>query len=137
MLGRVLLLWLNRKVRSLSSALFLLLTYLYLQIGERRVMFIYAFLAIQLEVTIWVVPSLVGNAIAVALIGLLLGPMYPILVNHSKNILPQWLFVGCVGWIAGIGQTGSAILPFLTGLLASKFGISSLQPLWVSSFFCL
>lgn len=114
MLGRVLLLWLNRKV------------------GERRVMFIYAFLAIQLEVTVWVVPSLVENAIAVSVIGLLLGPMYPILVNHSKNILPQWLFVGCVGWIAGIGQTGSAILPFLTGLLASKFGISSLQPFIVS-----
>ena len=47
----------------------------------------------------------------------------------SKNILPKWLFTGCVGWISGVGQTGSAILPFITGLLASKFGISSLQPL--------
>jgi fucose permease len=80
-------------------------------------------------VTVWVVPSLLENAIAVSFIGLLLGPMYPILLNHSKNILPKWLFTGCVGWIAGVGQTGSAILPFITGLLASKFGITSLQPL--------
>ena len=79
--------------------------------------------------TIWVVPSLVGNAIAVAVIGMLLGPMYPILVNHSKNVLPKWLFTGSVGWISGVGQTGSAILPFITGLLASRFGISALQPL--------
>ena len=79
--------------------------------------------------TIWVVPSLLENALAVSFIGLLLGPMYPILVNHSKAILPRWLFTGCVGWIACVGQTGSAILPFVTGLLASRFGIASLQPL--------
>lgn len=83
----------------------------------------------RLEVTIWVVPSLIENALAVSCIGLLLGPMYPILVNHSKRILPRWLFTSSVGWIAGVGQSGSAILPFATGLLATKFGITSLQPL--------
>ena len=83
--------------------------------------------------TVWVVPSLFENAIAVSFIGLLLGPMYPILMNHSKHILPKWLFTGCVGWIAGVGQSGAAILPFITGLLASKFGITSLQPLYVRS----
>ncbi|OBZ67903.1 Bypass of stop codon protein 6 [Grifola frondosa] len=114
MLGRILLMWLNRKI------------------GERRVLFIYAFLAIQLEVTIWVVPSLVENAFAVACIGLLLGPMYPILMNHSTTILPKWLLTGCLGYIAGFGQAGSAVLPFVTGLLASKFGIGALQPFIVS-----
>ena len=38
---------------------------------------------------------------------------------------------GCAGNIAGAGQAGSAILPFLTGLLVLKFGIASLQSLWV------
>ncbi len=120
------------------------------QIGERRALFLYALLAIQcvflsfhwssllwltrefldrLEVTVWVVPSLVENALAVAFVGLLLGPMYPILMNHSTRILPRWLLTGCMGYIAGVGQAGSAVLPFLTGLLASKFGIASLQPL--------
>ncbi|KAI0332817.1 MFS general substrate transporter [Cubamyces sp. BRFM 1775] len=114
MLGRVILMWLNRKI------------------GERRALFLYALLAIQLEVTVWVVPSLVENAIAVAFIGLLLGPMYPILVNHSTKILPRWLLTGCMGYIAGVGQAGSAVLPFVTGLLASRFGIASLQPFIVS-----
>ncbi|GBE88612.1 MFS general substrate transporter [Sparassis crispa] len=114
MLGRIFLMWLNRKV------------------GERRIMFFYGIIAIILEVTVWVVPSLIENAVAVSFIGLLLGPMYPILMNHSTAILPKWLLTGCMGYIAGFGQAGSAVLPFVTGLLASKFGIGSLQPLIVS-----
>ncbi len=83
----------------------------------------------SLEITVWLIPSLLENAIAVALVGLVMGPMYPILMLHSTTILPRWLLTGCVGYIASIGQAGSAMLPFLTGLLASKFGIASLQPL--------
>lgn len=45
--------------------------------GETRVM-VYAALSIGLEVTVWVVSSLVENAVAVSVIGLLLGPMYAV-----------------------------------------------------------
>ncbi|KAI0093477.1 major facilitator superfamily domain-containing protein [Irpex rosettiformis] len=114
MTGRLTLLWLNKKI------------------GEQRVMYLYTFLAIALEATIWAVPSLLQNAIAVSFIGLLLGPMYPILVRHSGKILPKWLYAGCIGLISGVGQTGAAVLPFLTGLLAARFGITSLQPFIVS-----
>ncbi|OCH86759.1 MFS general substrate transporter [Obba rivulosa] len=113
-LGRVALLWLNKKI------------------GERRVIFLYAFLAIGLELIVWLVPSLIGGAVAVSFVGMLLGPIYPIAMNHSGRILPPWLLTGAIGWIAGFGQAGSAFLPFLTGLLASKEGIKSLQPLLVS-----
>lgn len=123
---------------------------LLIQIGERRAIMLYGVIAIgyvplgaiphgtmlmrfdRLEVTVWVVPSLLENAIAVSFVGLLFGPMYPIMMNHSTSILPKWLLTGAVGYIAGIGQAGSAVLPLVTGLLASKFGIGSLQPLCVS-----
>ncbi|KAI0764570.1 MFS general substrate transporter [Trametes elegans] len=114
MLGRILLMWLNKKI------------------GERLALFLYALLAIFTEVTVWVVPSLIENAVAVSFVGLLLGPMYPILMNHSTTILPRWLLTACMGYIAAVGLAGSALLPFLTGLLASKFGIASLQPFVVS-----
>ncbi|KAI0631013.1 major facilitator superfamily domain-containing protein [Trametes polyzona] len=114
MLGRILLLWFNKKV------------------GERRALFLYAALVIGLEVTVWVVSSLIENAVAVAFVGLLLGPMFPILMNHSTTILPRWLLTACAGYIAGAGQAGSAVLPFITGLLASKFGITTLPPFVVS-----
>lgn len=77
----------------------------------------------------WLVPSLIGSAVAVSFVGMLLGPIYPIVMNHSARILPPWLLTGCIGWIAGFGQAGSALLPFITGAIASREGIKTLQPL--------
>ncbi|KAA1472111.1 MFS general substrate transporter [Dentipellis sp. KUC8613] len=113
MVGRATLIWLNRKL------------------GERTAIFIYVILAIGLELVVWLVPSLVGSAVAIALVGVLLGPLYPVAMNMARRILPSSLLTGCIGWIAGFGQTGSAILPFLTGVIASRAGIRSLQPLLV------
>ncbi|KAI5890642.1 MFS general substrate transporter [Schizophyllum commune H4-8] len=141
-LGRILLLWVNKWV------------------GEKRVVMVYTLICIayvlffplhlrihistsphtpahvltfpSLEVTVWKIPSLIENAVAVAIIGLLLGPMYPIMVSQTRKTLPPWLLAGGLGWIGGIGQSGSAVLPFITGVLSSKFGISSLQPFVLS-----
>jgi fucose permease len=67
--------------------------------------------------------------VAVSLVGFVLGPLYPIVISHAGKILPHWLFAGAVGWIAGFGQAGSAFIPLITGAIASKQGIESLQPL--------
>ncbi|KAK7034515.1 hypothetical protein VNI00_012362 [Paramarasmius palmivorus] len=112
--GRVALLWLNSLI------------------GEHRVMFLYAILAIGLELVVWLVPSLIGGALSISLVGVLLGPMYPITMNHAGRVLPRWLLTSSIGWIAGFGQAGSAVLPFMTGALAGRFGIWSLQPLLIS-----
>ncbi|KAL1750063.1 major facilitator superfamily domain-containing protein [Schizophyllum commune] len=113
-LGRILLLWVNKWV------------------GEKRVVMFYTLICIALEVTVWKIPSLIENAVAVAIIGLLLGPMYPIMVSQTRKALPPWLLAGGLGWIGGIGQSGSAVLPFITGVLSSRFGIGSLQPFVLS-----
>ncbi|KAG1763000.1 hypothetical protein EV702DRAFT_1221882 [Suillus placidus] len=65
-------------------------------IGERLALLIYAVLAIILELIVWFVPSLVGDAVAVSVIGVLLGPMYPIAMNHAGCILPRWLRAGAL-----------------------------------------
>jgi len=113
MVGRLALLWVNEKV------------------GERLVMFFYAGLAIGLELIVWLVPSLVGDAVAVSIIGVLLGPMYPIAMNHAGRVFPRWLLTGAIGWIAGVGQAGSALVPFMAGVIAQKFGINTLQPVLI------
>ena len=64
------------------------------QVGERRVLFIYALLAIGFELVVWLVPSLIGDAVSVSIVGLLLGPMYPITMNHAGRVLPAWLLTG-------------------------------------------
>ncbi|KAK0489430.1 MFS general substrate transporter [Armillaria novae-zelandiae] len=118
-LGRLSLIWFSKKV------------------GEHRVVFIYTLLAIVLELTVWFVPSIIENGVAISFVGLLLGPMFPILVGHAAHILPARLLTESVGWITGIGASGSAVLPFVTGLLASRCGIWSLQPLVVAMMFTL
>lgn len=102
------------------------------QVGERRVLFAYALLAIGLELIVWLVPSLIGDAVAVSLVGVLLGPMYPIAMNHAGRVLPSWILTGSIGWIAGFGTAGSAVLPFMTGAISSRVGIKSLHPVWVA-----
>jgi len=61
--------------------------------------------------------------------------MFPIIVVQSVKIFPPHLFTGAVGWITGVGVAGSAALPFVTGTLATRYGIRSLQPLWVIPYF--
>ncbi|KAH7890962.1 hypothetical protein F5I97DRAFT_111447 [Phlebopus sp. FC_14] len=135
MFGRLALMWVNEKV------------------GERRVLFLFAILAIayvrtptspstrphlaksSLEFIIWCVPSLAGDAVAVAVIGTVMGPTYPIAMNQRSRALPRWLLTGSIGWIAGLGQAGSAIVPFMAGAVASKAGIRTLQSLYVASKF--
>ncbi|KAF7351223.1 MFS domain-containing protein [Mycena sanguinolenta] len=114
MTGRITLFWLNEKI------------------GERRVLYLYSILAIGLELIVWLVPSLIGDAIAVSIVGVLLGPIYPITMNYTGRVLPRWLLTGSIGWIAGFGQAGSAVFPFITGAIASKTGIKALQPLLIS-----
>ncbi|KIJ53030.1 hypothetical protein M422DRAFT_25917 [Sphaerobolus stellatus SS14] len=111
----------------------IVLHYLTRFIAERHTIFLYSFLCIGLEITIWLVPSLIGNAVSVSFIGFLLGPLYPAIMNQAGNVIPRWLLTGSIGWIAGFGQAGSALLPFMTGALANKFGINSLQPLIIAA----
>ena len=80
---------------------------------------------------VWLVPSFTAAAISVSLIGLFLGPMFPIAINHVARALPRHLVNGTVGWMSACGAGGSALLPFLTGTMASDLGIESLQPLCV------
>jgi len=108
--GRVGLLWFNSLV------------------GERRAVFLYGILTMILELVIWKVPSLVGDAVAVSFVGMFLGPMFPLTINYASKVLPHWILTGSIGWIAGFGQTGSAVLPLITGALAEKAGIWTLHP---------
>ena len=83
----------------------------------------------RLELIVWLVPSLVGDAIAVSFVGFFFGPMFPILMNECGRLIPPWLLTGSIGYIGGAGFFGATVFPFITGALASRYGIESLQPL--------
>ena len=44
-----------------------------------------------LELIVYLIPSLVGEAVAASFAGFLLGLMYLILTSHARCVLPRWL----------------------------------------------
>lgn len=103
-------------------------------LGKRRAIYVYIVAAAGLELIVWLVPNLVTDAVAVAIVGLALGPLYPIVMNVAAEVLPKWILAGSIGFVASVGQIGSALFPFLTGLLATRRGVQVLQPLIMGLF---
>jgi len=99
------------------------------KIGTVNAIYVYTILAIFFQMIVWLVPSFTAAVISVSLIGVLLGPMFPIAINHVGRVIPRHLVNGAVGWMSACGAGGSALLPFITGTIASNWGIESLQPL--------
>ncbi|SJL13417.1 uncharacterized protein ARMOST_16860 [Armillaria ostoyae] len=59
--------------------------------SESTVSSLYTLLATALELSVRFVLSIIENGVAISFVGLLLGPMFPILVGHATWILPPWL----------------------------------------------
>ncbi|KAG9014373.1 hypothetical protein FRB94_012779 [Tulasnella sp. JGI-2019a] len=103
-------------------------------VGPERAIILYIFICMALEFTVWFVPNLIENAVAVSIIGFFLGPFYPVMLNVAGRKLPKRLLAGSIGWISAVGNIGTAAFPFATGALASKYGVAVLHPLLVAMF---
>ena len=68
-------------------------------------------IAIVLEVLVWTIHSLVADAVFFAIVGFVLGPMYPVVMMVVTEVMPGELQAGTIGWIASLGQAGSAMMP--------------------------
>lgn len=73
------------------------------------------------------------SAVAVALQGFFLGPLFPNVVLLANRLLPRRDHVLVIGFASAFSGCGAAVLPFLTGLLAqSTAGVQVLQPIVLS-----
>ena len=70
----------------------------------------------RLQFTVWFVSSFVENAVATAIVGAFLGPIFPTSIVVVASMLPTQMHAGAISWITALGQTGSAIFPFITGV---------------------
>jgi len=99
------------------------------KLGQKRIVYIYLLLTLVLYLLFWLIPSIVASSVAIALVGICLGPIYPCTMNVlSKLIDDRELLVAVVGVVGALGSTGGAIAPFTTGLLAQSKGVWVLQP---------
>ena len=68
--------------------------------------------AMAFQLLVWLIPNVIGDAVAVAILGLLLGPVYPCAQTIFAKLLPRNVQMTAVGFIASAGSSGSAVAWF-------------------------
>lgn len=104
------------------------------KIGEKK--FVYGLVvgAAVFELLVWLVPNVIGDAVAVAIVGLLLGPVYPCAASVFMRGMSRSEQVRGFGVISAFGSSGGAAAPFTTGLLAQVVGTFVLHPIAIFLF---
>ncbi|KIW01916.1 uncharacterized protein PV09_06757 [Verruconis gallopava] len=104
------------------------------RLGEKRSLFVLAIGAIVFELVVWLVPNVVGDAVAVSIVGLLLGPIAPSSTVLFLRLLPSNIQTSSVSFVSSAGSSGGAIAPFMTGLVAQAAGTWVLHPICIGLF---
>ena len=104
------------------------------KIGEKRSVFVLVFGAVAFQLLVWFVPNVIGEAVAVSVVGLLLGPVYPCSMAVYSRLIPQRLQMSSLAAVSALGSSGGAVAPFFTGLLAQQVGTWVLHPICIGLF---
>jgi MFS family permease len=104
------------------------------RLGEKRFIFALGSLAIGFQLLVWLVPNIIGDSIAVALVGYVLGPLAPCSMGIFARLLPRSLQTTALGLISSAGSAGGAFAPFMTGLVAQGVGTWVLHPICIGLF---
>ncbi|CAE6415378.1 unnamed protein product [Rhizoctonia solani] len=80
-------------------------------------------------VHIYIVPSFVGNAFCTAIVGFVLGPIFPTSLSLATKLLPAEIHMTALATMSSFASIGSALYPFITGVIANTKGVAVLQPM--------
>ncbi|KAI7494715.1 MFS general substrate transporter [Hortaea werneckii] len=101
------------------------------RLGEWRTFLAYVVVALTLEIVFWQVANVAVDAVMVSFIGFLLGPAFATGVSVGSQLIPSELQASGLAMIFVVAQAGGAIFPAITGVIASKAGVGTLQPIVV------
>lgn len=110
------------------------LTHFAARIGEKRFVAGLTIGSIVFQILAWQIPNVVGGAVAVSILGFLLGPAYPCATTVFARLLPGNLQMSAIAFITTAGSSGGAIVPFTTGILAQAVGAFVLHPMCIGFF---
>ncbi|KAI1304840.1 major facilitator superfamily transporter [Xylaria venustula] len=104
------------------------------RIGEKRFVYLLTLGAAVFQLLVWLVPNLIGEAVSLAIVGLLLGPVYPCAAVVFTRSLSRQEHVSGLGVISAFGSSGGAVWPLATGLLSQAAGTFVLHPIAIGLF---
>ncbi len=111
-----------------------LLSHLAHRFGEKKSVFLLVLGATAFQLLVWLVPNVIGEAVAVSIVGLLLGPVYPCAMAVFSKLIPKRLQMSSLAAVSALGSSGGAVAPFFTGLLAQQVGTWVLHPICIGLF---
>ena len=104
------------------------------KIGEKRFVFGLVVGALAMQLLVWFVPNVIGNAVAVSIVGFLLGPVYPCAITVFLRGMSRSEALSGMGTISAFGSMGGAVAPFFTGLIAQAVDPWVLHPIVIALF---
>jgi fucose permease len=107
------------------------------RIGEKFSVVALLVFATALQFIVWFVPNIFADAVAVAIVGLLLGPVYPCATVVFSKLLTKDELVPALSIVTALGSSGGAVGPFVTGALGQKTGAWVLNPIVVGLIGCM
>ncbi|EHY59330.1 hypothetical protein HRR83_001397 [Exophiala dermatitidis] len=110
------------------------LTHFAHKMGEKLSVMLLIIGAAVFQLLVWLVPNIIGNAVAESIVGLFLGPVYPCATALFSRLLPRSIQISSLSVVTSMGSSGGALVPFITGLLAQKLGTVVLHPIALISF---
>lgn len=87
--------------------------------------------AVAFQLMTWLIPNVIGEAVTVAILGVLLGAVYPCSASVFIKLLPRHLHISSLSFISALGSSGGAVSPFFTGILAQHVGTFVLHPICI------
>ncbi|KAJ5107030.1 hypothetical protein N7456_003705 [Penicillium angulare] len=106
-----------------------LLVYPAARIGEKTAVMCMTAGAVIFQLMTWFIPNVIGEAVTVAVLGVLLGAVYPCGASVFTKLLPKSMHISSFSFISALGSSGGAVWPFLTGILSQHVGTMVLHPI--------
>ncbi|KAH7031250.1 major facilitator superfamily domain-containing protein [Microdochium trichocladiopsis] len=104
------------------------------RIGEKLFVYLLIGGAAVFQLLVWLVPNIIAESVSLAIVGLLLGPVYPCAAAVFARNFSRKEQVAGLGLISAFGTSGGAFAPFTTGLLAQAAGTFVLHPIAIGLF---
>ena len=80
-----------------------------MNLGERVAVAVYLVFSIALELVFWLVPEFVVSAVAVSLLGVFTGPLFPGAIVVAAKLLPKHLHTPGIGIASAFAGSGAAM----------------------------
>ncbi|KAF5377677.1 hypothetical protein D9615_005185 [Tricholomella constricta] len=84
-----------------------------------------------LHLLIWFINSNIQNAVSACVFGVLYGPLFPAILRLANDVLPLEVHMISMGVISAFASFGSALFPFIAGVISSIKGIHTIPYLTV------